>query len=40
LGDWLIGEFSLFGIHFQNWMPLVVALVVIGVICSMWINKR
>jgi hypothetical protein len=28
IGEWLFGEFSVFGVHFQNWMPVVVALAV------------
>jgi len=26
-GQWLVGEFTVFGIHFQNWMPLAVGIV-------------
>jgi hypothetical protein len=40
LGNWLSGEFSLLGIHFQNWMPLFVAIVVLAVLVSWWISRR
>jgi hypothetical protein len=39
-GEWLAGEFSLFGIHFQNWMPLFVAIVLVAVVFSHRVNKR
>jgi hypothetical protein len=35
--QWLIGEFSLLGIHFQNWMTLVVAIAVLSIL-YVWIS--
>ena len=29
--DWLAGEFTILGIHFQNWMPIAVAIGIAGV---------
>lgn len=26
MGDWLIGQFSIFGIQFQNWMLVALAI--------------
>jgi hypothetical protein len=40
LGDWLISEFSLFGIHFQNWMLLFVIVILAALPCTWWYSKR
>jgi len=32
MGDWLIGEFSVFGIQLQNWMVIAFVITVIAVI--------
>jgi hypothetical protein len=29
-GNWLAGEFALFGLHFQNWMPVCASIVLIA----------
>jgi len=35
--QWLVGEFSLLGIHFQNWMTLVVAIAALSIL-YVWIT--
>jgi hypothetical protein len=30
--QWLVGEFSFLGIHFQNWMAIATAIVLAGII--------
>ena len=32
VADWLIGHFAVFGIQFQNWMLIAVAIVVLATI--------
>ena len=32
MGDWLAGEFSFLGIHFQNWMLVAVNVVVLAIL--------
>jgi len=31
-GQWLVGEFTFLGIHFQNWMPLTVGIVLLFIL--------
>jgi len=37
--EWLGTHFSIFGIHFQNWMPVAAAIVVLYVLYP-WIKGR
>jgi hypothetical protein len=39
VGQWLVGQFSLFGVPFQNWMA-VAALIVLLWIVSLWLGRR
>jgi hypothetical protein len=39
MAGWLTGEFVVFGIHFQNWMPIAVALIAVWIITD-WMFKR
>jgi hypothetical protein len=39
VGDWLVREFTFLGIHFQNWMPVAVGIVVL-LILYFWITDR
>jgi hypothetical protein len=39
VAEWLASEFTLFGVHFQNWMPLALAIVVLGVLFQ-WHRSR
>jgi hypothetical protein len=32
MAQWLSADFSLFGIHFENWMPIAVAIVVLFIL--------
>jgi len=29
---WVVGEFSVFGVHFQNWMPLAVLIAALSIV--------
>lgn len=32
MADWLIGEFSIFGIQMQNWMPIALAITIVAIV--------
>jgi hypothetical protein len=36
MDQWLAGEFTLLGVHFQNWMALALAIVVLWVVFLWW----
>jgi hypothetical protein len=38
VAEWLAREFTVLGIHFQNWMPLALAIVVLGVLLQ-WLRS-
>jgi hypothetical protein len=37
ISQWLVGEFAVFGVHFQNWMPIAVAIVLLCIVYQ-WIR--
>jgi hypothetical protein len=42
-GQWLVGQFALFGVHFQNWMAVALVIVVLWVIylwLGGWLGNR
>jgi hypothetical protein len=39
LGAWLVDDFSVLGVHLQNWMPVAVAIVVLWGAYE-WISRR
>jgi hypothetical protein len=39
IGQWLVGQFALFGVHFQNWMALALAIVVLWS-AWLWLGGR
>jgi disulfide bond formation protein DsbB len=39
IGQWLVGQFSIFGIHLQNWMALAFAIVVLWLL-YLWLRGR
>lgn len=39
IGQWLVGQFSIFGIQFQNWMAVAVTIVVLWLI-YLWLRGR
>jgi hypothetical protein len=39
MGDWLVGQFTVFGIHSQNWMPLA-AVILLAALVNAWIVER
>jgi len=32
VAHWLLGEFTVLGVHFQNWMPVALAIVALGIL--------
>jgi hypothetical protein len=36
MGDWLVSQFTVFGIPAQNWMLMALAIVLAGIIISWW----
>jgi len=38
--DWAAGYFYVFGVGFQNWMPIVALIIVIFVIFTWWMDRR
>jgi di/tricarboxylate transporter len=43
IGQWLVGQFALFGIPFQNWMAVALAIVVLwmlGLWFAGWFGDR
>lgn len=32
VAQWLAGEFVFLGVHFQNWMPVALAIVVLAIL--------
>jgi len=40
MGDWLVRDFTIFGIPAgQNWMLLVLAILLIGIAVSLWLQR-
>jgi hypothetical protein len=39
IGQWLVGQFALFGVPFQNWMAVALVIVVFG-IAVIWFGRR
>jgi hypothetical protein len=36
MSEWLAGEFALLGVHFQNWMPLALTIIVSWMVFLWW----
>jgi hypothetical protein len=34
MGDFLVRHFHLFGIDFQNWMPIALAIIVVAIVVA------
>ena len=39
IGQWLVGQFSILGVHFQNWMAVAFAIVVLWLL-YLWLRGR
>jgi hypothetical protein len=39
VGQWLIEEFSIWGVHFQNWMLVALGIALIGILWA-WRKQR
>jgi hypothetical protein len=39
MGQWLVRQFIVFGIHGQNWMLVALAIILIAVALSCWWNR-
>jgi len=38
IADWLVGEFTFLGIHFQHWMLVALAIVVLSILYE-WLRR-
>jgi hypothetical protein len=36
MGDWLVTQFTLFGVPLQSWMLLALVVILIGVLLARW----
>jgi hypothetical protein len=34
VGRWLIDESSILGVHFQNWMPVALGIILVGILLA------
>jgi hypothetical protein len=39
VNDWLVRQFTLGGVTFQNWMLLALAIILLSVLISWWMQK-
>jgi hypothetical protein len=39
MGEWLVKQFTLLGVTFQNWMALALAIILIGVLIAWWMRR-
>jgi hypothetical protein len=39
MGDWLVGQFTVFGITGQNWMLIALAIIVVSIAISWWSHQ-
>jgi hypothetical protein len=37
IGQWLLGQFTLFGVPFQNWMAVALVIVVVWIV-GLWLG--
>ena len=37
--QWLVTQFPLFGVHFQNWMVIAIVIILVSVMFS-WLSYR
>jgi hypothetical protein len=34
IGQWLVAEFSIFGVRFQNWMPVAFGIILVAILLA------
>jgi hypothetical protein len=39
MADWLVRHIMVFGVPTQNWMLLVLAIILIGIAVSLWLQR-
>jgi hypothetical protein len=39
MGNWLVGQVTIFGFQAQNWMMIALAIIVIGIVFAWWSNR-
>jgi hypothetical protein len=39
MGDWLVRQFTVFGIPGQNWMLIALGIILIGIATAWWSNR-
>jgi hypothetical protein len=40
MDQWLVEQFTLFGLHFQNWMLLVLVILVLAILSAWMVESR
>ncbi len=39
MSDWLVRHITVFGVPIQNWMLLVLAILLIGIAAALWLQR-
>jgi hypothetical protein len=39
MGDWLVGNFAVFGITGQSWMLIIPAIIMVSILISWWTRR-
>jgi hypothetical protein len=40
MDEWLVQQFTLFGVHFQNWMLLVLVILVLAILSAWMVESQ
>jgi hypothetical protein len=40
MNEWLVEQFTLIGFHFQNWMLLVLVIIVLAILSAWMVESR
>jgi hypothetical protein len=39
MGNWLVGQVTIFGFQVQNWMMIALAIIVVWIVFAWWSNR-
>jgi hypothetical protein len=39
MGNWLVGQVTIFGFQTQNWMMIALAIIVVWIVFAWWSNR-
>jgi hypothetical protein len=39
MGNWLVGQVTIFGFQAQDWMMIALAIIVVGIVSAWWSNR-